>query len=361
MLDIDDDGRMTTDEAKPTEDRWAWAKKLARLALFAFGVAAIVYVVNDAGPAHVWSTLVHAGVFVPVIVLLEAAFMSMDVLSLRALIGEPARNVPVAVWVRSGLMAYAIMILFPGGRAAGEVVRATQIAPYVGGGKAAAYGARLQASTMLGNTIISVPAAMACFWALGLATQHGGSADASDSSHALPWLVLGNGLVTAAIGGGILFASRRSKVGGWLGQKFRGLAAQGASFDEALREETPWTPPILFSVLGRAFQTVQYGIILLAVGGSLGVVSALISQGIHLVGAGAGDLVPNQAGITEGAYWMFADALGLSADPAAAVGIALIARFCQYILAGLGLLVGAIWRAPSERAAESIEMAAPDA
>ena len=331
---------MTTDEAKPTEDRWAWAKTAARVALFAFGLAAIVYVVNDAGPAHVWATLVGAGVFVPVIVLLEAAFMSMDVLSLRSLIGAPARDVPLAVWVRSGLMAYAIMVLFPGGRAAGEVVRATQLAPYTGGAKAAAYGTRLQAATMLGNTFILIPAVIACFWA-------------SDGEGALPWLVLGNGLVTAAIGGGILFMSRRSKVGGWVGQKFSALASHGASFDEALRDETPFGPALLFSSLGRAFQTVQYGILLLAVGGSLGVVSALISQGIHLVGAGAGDLVPNQAGITEGAYWMFAEALGLSADPAAAVGIALIARFCQYILAGVGLLVGALWRAPSREASSA--------
>ncbi|MBX7193035.1 MAG: flippase-like domain-containing protein [Sandaracinaceae bacterium] len=334
------ESRMTTDDAKQT-DRWAWAKRAARLALFAFGLAAIVYVVNDAGPAHVWATLVGAGVFVPLIVLLEGAFMSMDVLSLRSLIGAPARDVPLSVWVRSGLMAYAIMVLFPGGRAAGEVVRATQLAPYTGGAKAAAYGTRLQAATMLGNTIISVPAALACFWA---------QAQAGTSS-ALPWLVLGNGLVTAAIGGGILFVSRRSKVGGWIGQKFSALASHGASFDEALRDETPFAPALLFSALGRACQTLQYGIILVAVGGSLGLVSALVSQGIHLVGAGAGDLVPNQAGITEGAYWMFAEALGLSADPAAAVGIALIARFCQYILAGIGLVAGAVWRAPTPASA----------
>jgi hypothetical protein len=105
--------------------------------------------------------------------------------------------------------------------------------------------------------------------------------------------------------------------------------------------------------LGRLFQTVQYGVILVAVGGSLGVLSALISQAIHLVGAGLGDLVPNQAGITEGAYWVFADALGLSSDPAAAVGIALVARFCQYLVAGAGLVAGLVWRAPIPAASES--------
>lgn len=323
----------TDESAELPPDRWKWPKRIARVALFAFGMAAIVYVVNDAGPEHVWATLVGAGVFVPLIVALEAGFMSMDVLSLRALIGAPARDVPLRVWVRSGLMAYSIMILFPGGRAAGEVVRAAQLAPYTGGARAAAYGTRLQAATMLGNTFISVPCAAACFWA--------GGADG-----ALPWLVLGNGLVTLAIGGGILLLSRRSKIGGWLGTKFKALQTHGSTFDEALRTDTSFGPPLVYSALGRVLQAVQYGIMLLAVGGSLGIVSALISQGIHLVGAGAGDLVPNQAGITEGAYWMFAEALGLAEDPAAAVGIALIARFCQYVLAGVGLIVGAVWRAP---------------
>ncbi len=312
-------------------DRWVWPKRLARVALFLLGVTAIVLVVRDAGPERVWATLLGAGMFAPLIILLEAAFMSMDVFSLRVLIGRSAEDVPLRVWVRSALVAYAVMILFPGGRAAGEVVRATQLAPHVGGARALAYGARLQAATMLGNTAISVPAAIACFWAGGIAAV-------------LPWLVLANGLVTAVIGAGVLYVSRRSQVGGWLGRKFQALATHGAHFDAALRDETPFLPAFLYSALGRAFQTLQYGLILLAVGGTLGLSSALIAQGIHLVGAGAGDLVPNQAGITEGAYWMFAEALGFASDPAKAVGIALVARFCQYVLAGIGLVVWGLAR-----------------
>jgi hypothetical protein len=320
--------------APAVADRWSWAKKLARALLFAFGVAAVVYVVRQAGPERVLDTLLAAGVYVPVVIVLEAAFMAMDVVSLRYLIGADARSVPLSVWARSGMTAYGIMILFPGGRAAGEVVRATQLAPYVGGAKAAAFGARLQAATLLGNTMISIPSAIACFVA-------------GEPDDVLPWLVLANGLVTGLIGGAIILAARRSKVGGWIGQKFAGLAPHGASFDEALRHETSWGPPILFSSLGRAFQAVQYGVLLLAVGGSLGVVSALVSQGIHLVGAGLGDFVPNQVGVTEGAYHVFAPALGLENDPARAVGIALLARFCQYLLAAAGLVAGVLGRSPT--------------
>jgi hypothetical protein len=322
-------------EAAP-KDKWAWLKTLARILLFVFGLGAVVYVVREAGPERVWNTLVSGGVFVPIVIALEALFMSMDVLSLRALIGAPAKNVPLSVWLRSGLTAYAIMILLPGGRAAGEVARAAQLGPHLGGGaKAAAYATRLQAVTLLGNTTISIPCAIACFIAAG-------------PSEALPWFVLGNGIGTGILGGLVFFAARKSSLGGWLGKRFPKFNQQGASFDEALREQTPWGPPIFFSFLGRAIQAVQYGILLLAVGGSLTVISALVSQGIHLVGAGLGDMVPNQVGITEGAYRVFAPALGLEGDPARAIGIALLARFCQFVVAAVGMTVGAFSRAPKD-------------
>ena len=333
---MSDEGEVRVLLDKAPKEKWAWAKTLARVLLFVFGLGALIYVVVDAGPARVWSTLVSAGLFVPIVIVLEALFMSMDVLSLRALIGPPAKNVPATVWLRSGLTAYAIMILLPGGRAAGEVARAAQLGPHLGGGaKAAAYATRLQAVTLLGNTAISLPCAIACFLAAG-------------PGEALPWFVLGNGVGTGILGGIVLFAARKSSLGGWIGKRFPKFNQQGASFDEALREQTPWGPPIFFSFLGRAIQAVQYGILLLAVGGSLTVLSALVSQGIHLVGAGLGDMIPNQVGITEGAYRLFAPALGLEGDPARAIGIALIARFCQFVLAAVGMLVGAFSRAPKD-------------
>jgi hypothetical protein len=102
---------------------------------------------------------------------------------------------------------------------------------------------------------------------------------------------------------------------------------------------------VLATSLGRTLQALQYGLMLVAVGGSLTVVSALVSQAIHLVGAGVGDFVPNQVGITEGAYRIFAPALGLEDDPARAIGIALIARACQFLLAGVCLGASSLWSA----------------
>src|SRR5690606_14569449 len=88
----------------------------------------------------------------------------------------------------------------------------------------------------------------------------------------------------------------------------------------------------------------QYGVILLAVGGTLTIVSALVAQAIHLVGAGLGDMVPNQVGVTEFAYGAFAGDLDLEAVKAQAISIALVHRICQFALAGSCLAIGALWK-----------------
>ncbi len=254
--------------------RWARLKTVGRALLFVLGVGAVVALVRDAGADQVWNTLVQAGVWLPLVMLCEIGFASMDVVSLRLMYRERGRNVPLSVWLRSGMMAYGIMVLLPAGRAGGEVMRAASMAPYIGGARAAAGATVLQGVTLWGNTLISVP----CYLAVALA---------SGPTEVLALLVAGNGLVTGVVGSVLLLGARASRLGGWLGTRIKALAGHGARFDESLRE-MPKMPllPIGAAFLGRGFQSVQYGIILLAVGGASTVQSGLVAQGIHLVGAG---------------------------------------------------------------------------
>jgi hypothetical protein len=330
----------TTDPAaEARRRRWARLKTVGRALLFVVGVGAVVGLILDAGADEVWSTLVRAGVWLPLVMLCEIGFAAMDVVSLRLMYGERGRSVPATVWLHSGMMAYGIMVLLPAGRAGGEVMRAASMAPYIGGPRAAAGATVLQGVTLWGNTLISIP----CYVAVALA---------SGPTELLALLVAGNGLVTGVVGSLLLFGARMSKLGGWLGRRIKALAGHGARFDESLRE-MPSMPvlPIGAAFLGRAFQSVQYGIILVAVGGALTVQSGLVAQGIHLVGAGFGDMVPNQVGITEGAYRLFAANLGLQDAVAQAIAIALVHRVCQFALAGTCLAVGAFWKPASDAAA----------
>jgi hypothetical protein len=231
-------------------------------------------------------------------------------------------------------MAYGVMIFLPAGRTGGEVVRAANLAPYVGAPRAAAGATLLQGVLLFGNMLAS----LVCYGAV---------ASVSGPTSVLALLVAGNALVTGTIGSLLLFGARYSRVGGWLGRRIAALAAHGTRFDESLREMPSPVVPIALSWLGRVVQAVQYGVILVAVGGSLSLLGPFVAQAIHLVAAGLGDMVPNQVGITEGAYRIFAAQLGLADAVAAAISIALVQRVCQFSLAGLCILVGAVWKPPA--------------
>ena len=323
------------EENAPKKTRWDRAKAVGRWLLLVLGVGAVVMLVREAGPQLVWRTLLAAAPFLPFIALGEIGFVGMDVVALRLMYRERGKSVPPLVWLRSAILAYGIMVLLPAGRAGGEMMRAASLAPYVGGPRAAAAAAVLQGVTLFGNTVISVP----CFVAVALASSFG---------NPLALLVAGNALVTATLGGILLFGARLSGVGGWLGRRIGALGAHGEKFDASLKELSPAPAgPVVAATIGRMFQTAQYGVILVAVGGSLTLGNAWIGQAIHLVGAGFGDLVPNQAGITETAYRLsasFAPTLGLADGVAQMISIALLHRLVQFTLAGTSLAVGAIWK-----------------
>lgn len=310
----------------------AWLKKYGKWLLLLVGIAAVAALVRETGPKRVGEVIVAAARHLPLIILLEAVWISMDTFAVRALLGEHGKDAPWKLYLRSGLVAYSIMVLLPAGRAGGEVARAALLGPQVGGARAGAAAARINGVTLLANALISVPCFLAIAAVVGMSDK-------------LSLAVLGNAVVTAFLGVGILVVTRRSKVGGFLAKRFRSMVHWGPAFDEALRE-MPAIPyrAIVLCFVGRAIQMVQYAVILHAVGGKLTLTSGLVTQGIHLVGAALGDMVPNQVGFNEGAYRLFAEALGLAHDPARAVSIALVARLGQFFLAAVCFAVTALWK-----------------
>lgn len=324
---------------KPASSRFAavrdFFKNYGRWILLCFGIAAVFYLVREAGADKVIEVISQAGPYLPIIVLLEISWVSMDIWALRILYGEDAKKVPFLDWIRSATVAYGVMILLPAGRAGGEVMRAAMLNKHVGM-RSVAGAAQLQGATLLGNTLISIP----CYWAV---------ASMQGWSHKLALLVAANGIATGSLGLGILFITSRSRLGGWLGERLSFMKQFAADLDDALAPASALPKRAIFcTFVGRVLQTVQYGVILLAIGGQLTVMSGLIAQGIHLVGASLGDIVPNAVGITEGFYKLFAGTLGLESDPARAISIALVARLVQLSLAGIVFIFGGIRKAKAE-------------
>jgi hypothetical protein len=338
------DGRAPTPSVPPAKSgAIGWLKRYGKWLLLLLGLGAVTALVNETGPRKVGAVLLGAGAHLPFIVLLEAAWISMDTFAVRALLGQHGKDAPAKLYLRSGMVAYGVMALLPAGRTGGEIARATILGPHVGGARAGAAAARINGVTLLANALISIP----CFLAIGNVVGFGDK---------LSLAVLGNCAVTGFMGAGILLVTRKAKVGGFLGKRFRSMVHWGPAFDDALRE-MPAVPykAIALCFLGRFIQMIQYAVILHAVGGKLTLTSGLVTQGIHLVGAALGDMVPNQVGFNEGAYRLFAEALGLASDPARAVSIALVARLGQFFLAGTCFVVTALWKRSEAPAAPRAE------
>jgi hypothetical protein len=205
----------------------------------------------------------------------------------------------------------------------------------VGARAASGTGVRLQGCALVANAIISIVAGAAVAARVG-------------ATHPLSISIALNGVVCAVLGAALLGAAKSPRITAW----FRARFASFAKGEIAPEKIGVTRRALALCTLSRFAQTAQYGVALAAIGIGATPSRALIAQGVHLVGAAAGDLVPNQMGVTEGAYRLFARALDLQGDPARALSIALLVRLVQLGLAVICLFLGVIVLRP-QRVAEA--------
>lgn len=307
-------------------------RRLAQAALAIVGLGLIAYFVRDAGPERVARVLLGSAEWLPVIVGFGIVQATSDVLALRNLLGEVGGRVPRVAWVRTSAVAYAMTILLPAGRAAGEVTRGALLSAYVGGAPAATAAARLQASYLLANGVISIAAWLAVASGAGFGST-------------LSLLLAANTLLLALVAVGILALLRGDRAGRSI-EKIRArlsTRSNDAPLDPELRRRFPWRAAAICTA-GRVAQVAQYAAFLAAVGGIPSVRGALIALGIHIIGATAGDMVPNQLGAVDGAYRAFAPALGLASDPAKALSIAFVGHAAQLVCGAGAILLAVLTR-----------------
>jgi len=315
---------------------------LLRTALGIAGLFLVGYLVQSVGAGRVWEVLLQAGPWLPVVLALEVVQLVADVGSLRVILGAHFKSVPAVTWVRSSATAYAMMILVPAGRAAGEVTRAALLSTHIGAARAATASTQLQAAYLSANGLLSLVemALVALFLGFG---------------NALALLLGGNVIFQAIVSTALLAILWDARVGRWLERmrkRFAPRASDHPPLDPAFRRSIPWRA-FLVSSASRGVQLVQYGIILYAVGGMPIPHGAVIAHGIHLVGATLGDLLPNQLGVVDGTYRALAGDLGFADAPARALSIALVARIAQLTLAAVCVVVASVMRPADSHAPAS--------
>lgn len=332
--------------APPTATQAPSFPTWARLALLAAGLFAVGWLVHSVGPALVWEVVVAAGPWLPLLFILEFSWVVVEGVGLLFLLGSWRREISIKSWCMATLVHFTTMMVLPVGRAGAEALRATLLSRHVGAGRSAAASSLMQALVLLGNTLVSLVCAL-------VVHLRGGPSD-------LVLLLVGNAVATAFLGGGLYVLLRRAKLGGFLGRHFARMANFGPELDEHVRENRQrHLPAFAFVLLGRLVQTLEYGFIFAAVAGSFDGAGMFVAQGIHLVGAGLGDMVPNQVGVTEGAFRYFAPALGFAEHPERAVSLALLARLSTLTVAGLCATVVQLVPGGSRRDDSTLGSSAP--
>lgn len=310
----------------------------ARIALAIVGLSVVAYLVHEAGPSRVARVLMQAGRWLPLIVALEATQAFGDFVGLRLILRERWDQIPARTWIRSGSVAYAMMVLLPAGRAAGEVTRATLFSSHIGTPRAATASTLLQAAYLSANGVLSFAACMV------VAATYG-------SRSVLALLLAGNVAVQGMICTGLIVTLRNQRLGQWLERTRRRIfprARPSLPIEPEARRRLPWATAGS-CIVSRSVQLTQYGIVLYAVGGVATVQNAFVAHGIHLVGATIGDFVPNQLGVIDSAYRAFAPDLGFADAPARALSIAFVVRISQLIFASICVLAAAVTRREAQR------------
>lgn len=323
-INTDRDGK---ERRKRTLRRWFW-----RGLLLIVGVLAVGAMIRQLGWAQIAQTVVTTAPWLPLICALDLLWVAVEGGAVLSVYGSERKAISARNWLFITLVHYATFMLFPLGRAAAEITRATLVRKHVDRYRASVGVALMQSFTLLTNGLVCGVAA-ACVALL-------------PHSRILLGALTFNGVLLFGMGVASYVVLRRVNMGGWFAKRFTKLTEIGPAFDAEFRASQPhhkWA--VVFCMCGRSIQALQYGVIVFAVSGQFSFSSAWIAEGIQVVARSAGDFIPNQVGVTEGAFVFFREALGLAALPAVAMSIALVARISNVIMATACIVLAQLWPA----------------
>ncbi|MEJ7731610.1 MAG: lysylphosphatidylglycerol synthase domain-containing protein [Polyangiaceae bacterium] len=305
---------------RPKQRAWQWA---VHALLAVGGAAALALLVRHAGVDRLREAVLAAAPVMPVVILLEGLRIGTESWGTRLLYGEAARRVPLGVLLHAHLASYAPNLVLPAGRLAAEALRATWLAPWVGGATAAAAASAKQSISLMGTFLLSLPIIPVAFLQWGR------------SGMAIAIAVQACTAIGLAMT--LQLASRRPELARWAGRFSPRAAAALSAFHTAVHAHPLFPPaPIAVATLGRCLQLSQLALLAWGAGAGLGLRPALLVTGVYLVGTAAGDLVPAQVGVTDGAFVLAADALRIPL--AAALSIPLLVHAGQIGWAAVGLV-----------------------
>lgn len=271
------------------------------------GAAACVSLAWNVGLSALAQGLTLLLPWVPLLVLLELGRPLCELFATGHVLAAYGVRVTWSTRIRAQLLAYALDVVMPAGRAVGEAGKATVLAPEVGIDRGVAIGAAGQTLALLSSAA----------WALlGLLV-----ASFARAHEGIVLATVVYTIATVSLASLVLLASRLSWPWSWLARMPHVLGA-AQQLHTLLR-----SPPrhlVLSTVAllgGRVLQAIQLTVLLAVLGAAPSLPLTAVATNLYVVSAAAGELVPAQLGVVDGAFAIASSSFGIAPD--AMLGVSL--------------------------------------
>ena len=298
-----------------------------RIALAVLGVALALVVPARIGFATVIASVRPALAVLPFCVGCEMLRVLLEALATRLALGRPVPHGPMLI---AHLGSYAAGTVFPAPRPAAEAVKTTVLGDYVGVAESASAGATMQAAT---------------FFAVGSTCVLAGITTLGTS---LSWALFVNAALLFGLGIVLRVVMRSKRAAAALQRRWPKRADTIERLHAVARTgHVLALGPTAFLLLSLFVRVLEQYFITRSMGGAPSVAGAIAAEGVRLIGASVGVLVPGQLGVREAIFAMSAEGLGTTA--ATATAIALFTHVVELSLAVLGFAALFFFRARPPR------------
>lgn len=300
---------------------WMRAGFWARIALGVVGLGVVVWMIVSVGPDKVVASVGPALPWVPLICLLEMGRMAAETLAARIAFGSRASLVPLAALFRANVIGQSIANVAPAPRVVNETIKASLLAPHAGVPTVTSVGLTIQAATLTSVGLFSLPCGLAIYL--------------RNNQPIWVWAALIHAFVLVGTGIALRAMTVSRRFSSWLAKRFPRWAPGASMFSDHASETGLWAAGPTLALMGnRACQMGQIAVAAHAVGVDVDVLSALAAEGVNLIAAAVGVMVPGGFGTTDGAFTLAADLLRATALQA--TSMALLLRCAQIVWLAVG-------------------------
>jgi hypothetical protein len=314
---------------------------IVRVVLALLGVGLAIAVPAQLGFAEVVAAVRPAMSVLPFCVFCELLRVFCEACATRLALGRPVRWGPMTL---AHLGAYAAITVLPAPRPAAEAVKTTVLGDHVGVPEAASAGATIQAAVFFS---VATMCGLAAIMTRGTSVS---------------WVLAGNAAMLVVLGIALRAMMRSKKVVRFLQKRWPKREKTITRLHAVARMgHILATGPTLCLIASLFIRVLEQYFITRSMGGAPTFSGAVALEGVRLLGASFGVLVPGQMGVREAVFAFSADSLGTTAQHATAV--ALFTHVVELSLAMIGFIALLVFssRQKTKSAAPSTEGVGVDA